>query len=197
MKEFEKLLLEAEHRKIKERALTMVELGLFIEKKEVSIEEIDFSILEEINSKKLYKGVFRLYENQSTGDLFYINPLVEDNKGDDRAEKTLEPYAYQVLELENVTDEEYKQVLQASQTERSGFLGIVYRAQIVMLIVTVIAAVLFMINQLTTLTTQYSFGLAFYYTLTDYMLSPYCLIGIQLCAFLISSITYRKFKKGN
>lgn len=196
MKEYQKLLLEADHRRSMEKALTMVELGLFDDKGEIASPDMDFSNLEEITIGKLYKGVFHLYEDQTTGDLFFVNPLVEDNKGDSKAERVMEPYAYQVLAIESVTEDEYLEILKASQTERSSFIKFLYRTEIVVMIISVVAALLYFIDQVISLSQNYSVGLSFYYALGDYMLSSYCLIGIQLGVLVLTSIFYRKFRKG-
>ena len=45
MKEYEKMLLEAEHRKLMEKAVTMVKLGLFSIEDEASPDSVDFSNL--------------------------------------------------------------------------------------------------------------------------------------------------------
>ncbi len=196
MKEYEKMLLEAEHRKLMEKAVTMVKLGLFSVEDEASPDSIDFTNLEEITVGKLYKGVFHLYEDQRNGDLFFINPLVEDNKGDNENYKDVKPYAYQVVTIDNVTDEEYEELLSANQVNKTGIIGFLYKTQIVFLVISLIAMCIYFIDQAVSLSANYSVGLAIYYALFDYMLSSYCLIGIEIGALVLTTIVYRKYKNG-
>lgn len=120
MKEYEKLLQAEDARKNYQKAVTMVKLGLFNQGEET---EFDFSNLELLNLPKKYKGIYDLYENQSTGDLTFVCPLVENNVDDNEYEKTLKPYAFDVIRIENVTDAEYAEIIKASVHERTGFLS--------------------------------------------------------------------------
>ena len=198
MKEFEKLLQDAKYRAINEKALNMVRLGLF-EEKEIKVSDMSFEKLEEITVSKPYKRVFHLYKNVETDELLYVNPLTlvgeTDAVGNDVAGEA-KPYAYQVLLIENVTEEQYQEVLKASQTERSSLIDVAYKAQFVILCISLIVAVIYMVNQIVSYAGSYGFFLGLYSTLTDGMFVPYLLLGTEIGMYVLTSIFYRKFKNG-
>lgn len=119
MKEFEKLLFEDTKRKIFEKALLEVKLGLFEQKEETTL---DFSNLTLMTYEKKYKGLYDLYQDNETMELIFVCPLIENNKGDESEKKDMLPYAYDVLYLEQLDEEAYTLVKQAAVHENSKFI---------------------------------------------------------------------------
>ncbi len=113
-KEFEKLLKLEADRKNYDKAATLVEFGCF-QQKEVTPQDINFQVLEKGSYEKKFKNSYDLYKNIETGELLFILPLVENNQGDEKEDKSMKPYAYDVLFVENVSEEQYKEVLIAGR----------------------------------------------------------------------------------
>ncbi len=86
--------------------------------------------------------------------------------------------------------------LSANQVNKTGIIGFLYKTQIVFLVISLIAMCIYFIDQAVSLSANYSVGLAIYYALFDYMLSSYCLIGIEIGALVLTTIAYRKYKNG-
>lgn len=112
LKEFEKLLIAERNRKDYEKAVTLVKAGCL---KQTEVKgAYDFSKLEKIDTKKKFKGIYTLYRHVETMQLYFICPLVENNKGDDSAKQDVKPYGYDVVELELMDDQTYEQVIKAA-----------------------------------------------------------------------------------
>ena len=124
LKEFEKLLIAERNRKDYEKAVTLVKAGCL---KQTEIKgSYDFSKLEKIETKKKFKGIYTLYRNVETMQLYFICPLVENNKGDDSAKKDVKPYGYDVVELELMDDKTYEEVVKAANNNIHPVVGKVY-----------------------------------------------------------------------
>ncbi|HIT50371.1 MAG TPA: hypothetical protein IAD46_05030 [Candidatus Pelethenecus faecipullorum] len=129
MKEFEKLLLEDTKRKITEKAKLEVQLGLFEQKKEVTFDLSNYTLM---TYDKKYKGLYDLYQHNDTKALVFVCPLVENNKGDEGERPDLKPYAYDVLYLETLSIEQYEQVQAASAHENSSVIDLFYKIAFVL-----------------------------------------------------------------
>ena len=116
VKEFEKLLIAERDRKDYQKAVNLIKFGCFEQKE---LESIDFTQLQKVNAKK-YKGVYELYRNVETFDLFYIAELVENNKGDVDERPDLKPYAFDVIEIESMDEETYNHVFKSAKHNLSG-----------------------------------------------------------------------------
>lgn len=123
MKEYEKLLFEDTKRKVTQKALTEIKLGLFEQKEE---ETFDFSLYTKMTYDKKYKGLYDLYQNNETFELVMVCPLIENNKNDYNERKDLTPYAYDVLYIEYLDEEAYELVKQAAIHERSRWIDVLY-----------------------------------------------------------------------
>ena len=102
LKEYEKLLILERNRKDFEKAKSLIKFGCFEQKNETTI---DFSKLELIDTPKKYRGLYQLYRDLETMQLLFVCPLVENNKGDIDERKDLKPYAYDVIYIENMDNE--------------------------------------------------------------------------------------------
>ena len=125
LKEYEKLLLEERDRKDLERAKNLVKAGCFEQKAE---KKLDFSKLEKVEAKKLYKGLYDLYRNIETLQLMFVCPLVE--KGDDENKKVT-PYGYDVLYVELMDNETYDMVMHAAKNNLTNSVTVLYRSSFV------------------------------------------------------------------
>lgn len=123
MKEYEKLLFEDTKRKVMQKALNEIKLGLFEQKQE---EKFDLSQYTKMTYDKKYKGLYDLYQNNETFELVMVCPLIENNKGDYNERTDLTPYAYDVLYLEYLDDEAYALVKQAAVHEKSKCIDVFY-----------------------------------------------------------------------
>lgn len=192
MFEYEKLLITEENRKQFNKATTMVKFGLFSQS-----EEPDFSFenLELLTLAKKFKGLYDLYENQITGELIFVNPLVENNAGDSEFEQKLKPYAYDVIRIENVTDDEYSQILVAGAHEKSITIDSFYIVQIVFIILSAITTLVYTgYNIYSGISAGNGVGFAIFNSLflSNFML--YVLLGIEIGIFTLTSIKYRQYK---
>ncbi len=124
LKEYEKLLVAERNRKDYEKAVALVKAGCL--KQTEVVGKYDFSKLEKVETKKQYKGIYTLYRNVETMQLFFICPLVENNKGDDSAKKDVKPYGYDVVELELMDDETFKEVIKAANNNLHPVIGKLY-----------------------------------------------------------------------
>ncbi len=182
MKEFEKLLQQEENRKNKEKALLMIKLGLFEQKREKTF---DFDNKELITNGAKYRGLYDLYEDQTTGDLYYVYPLTEDDKEEGSSPKT--PYEYDIIAVETVTDEEFNKIRKAGAHEKTTLFQVLLIIQIIFLCITTIA----LIPQMVFLFEQ---GQVWYAVLSHYTIETFGLIGIQAGLLLVNIISLRKFK---
>ena len=183
MKEFEKLLFEDFKRQECEKASLEVELGLFEQKEESSF---DFSLYTKMSSKK-YKRLYDLYRKDETGELVYVCPLVENNEGADDERKDMTPYAYDVLYLEYLDEENYAKVKKAGINETSNVPTLYVASWVAyfVLIALNIAVLIFTFIQ----TGGFDF--------TTYMLVAGAVLGsfvVSTCLLTLVSIKYHNYK---
>lgn len=124
LKEYEKLLVAERNRKDYEKAVALVKAGCL--KQTEVVGKYDFSKLEKVETKKKYKGIYTLYRNVETMQLFFICPLVENNKGDDSAKQDVKPYGYDVVELELMDDNTFSEVIKSANHNLHTFVGAFY-----------------------------------------------------------------------
>jgi hypothetical protein len=124
LKEYEKLLVAERNRKDYEKAVALVKAGCL--KQTEVVGKYDFSKLEKVETKKKYKGIYTLYRNVETMQLFFICPLVENNKGDDSAKQDVKPYGYDVVELELMDDKTFVEVMKAANNNLHPVIGKLY-----------------------------------------------------------------------
>ena len=183
MKEFEKLLFEDFKRQECEKALLEVELGLFEQKEETSF---DLTSYTKMSSKK-YKGLYDLYRNNESGELVYVCPLVENNEGAEDERKDMAPYAYDVLYLEYLNEENYEKVKKAGIHETSNVPTLYVASWVAyfVLIALNITVIIFTFIQ----TGGFDF--------TTYMLVAGAILGsfvISTCLLTLVSIKYHNYK---
>ncbi len=139
LKEYEKLLMAERNRKDYERAVALVKAGCL---KQTEVKgSYDFSKLEKIDTKKKFKGLYTLYRNVETMQLYFICPLVENNKGDDSAKQDVKPYGYDVVEIELMDDKTFAQVIKAANNNLHPFVGKFYVTAWVMYFVYIVLGV--------------------------------------------------------
>ena len=142
MKEFEKLLLEENKRKETEKALREIQLGLFEQKKEEAFPLQDYTLMTYENKK--YKGLYDLYCHNENKTFCYVCPLTENDKEDET--KDITPYAYDVIYLESLTDEQYEQVKAAAVHENSKWIDIFFKTSVVLYIVMLLVTIILLIS---------------------------------------------------
>ena len=142
MKEFEKLLLEENKRKETEKALREIQLGLFEQKKEEAFPLQDYTLMTYENKK--YKGLYDLYCHNENKTFCYVCPLTENDKEDET--KDIPPYAYDVIYLESLTDEQYEQVKAAAVHENSKWIDIFFKTSVVLYIVMLLVTIILLIS---------------------------------------------------
>lgn len=129
LKEYEKLLIAERDRKDYEKAKDLLSFGCFDQNQESTI---DFNELEAVEMPRKYKGLYSLYRNKETLQLFFICPLVEDNKGDENERTDLKPYAYDVIALEEMDNETYLMVCKAAKNNLKSSVRFAYKASFVL-----------------------------------------------------------------
>ncbi len=175
MKEFEKLLQLEDNRKNNIKAKTMVKLGLF---EQETLESFSFENLELITIEgKKYRGIYDLYESHD-GQLTYVNAKTED-------ENLTDAYAYDVIKIDNVTDLEYAEILEAGRRERS---GLIKTSRVILLITTVLTIASTLYAILSGIIGKQNIFVVF----ANQAIS-YAFIGIQVGLYIVSEIAYRKF----
>lgn len=192
--EYEKLLLEERNRIDYEHATALVKYGCF---KQYDDPNFDFTNLELIKTKKLYKGVYRLYRNLDDLHLYFVCPLVEDNKGDAEAErKDLKPYSHNIIEIEYMDNETYNMVIKAARNNIGNMVTRFYIATLACYIVSAVITIFCLLFNLIQNSESYDLGnnlmLTFYYS------APY-LVCLMILTPLIGIFTIynRKYKKEN
>ena len=120
MKEYEKILDLDKRINANDKAKKLVKLGCF-EQKDVT--DINFNDLADLTvDDKLFKGLYRLYED-STGNLLYIQPLIEaDDNGNVHGEAT----SFDVIYLETMSDETFLKVSHAKRKNSGNIRYIVF-----------------------------------------------------------------------
>ena len=186
LKEYEKLILEERDRKDLERAKNLVKAGCFEQKAE---KKLDFSKLEKVEAKKLYKGLYDLYRNIETLQLMFVCPLVE--KGDDENKKVT-PYGYDVLYVELMDNETYDMVMHAAKNNLTNSVTVLYRSSFVCFFVFLAITVFVFLYNFIVLANGgvlNALASAFFYSAT-YLGVDCILLGL----LTIVSIKYKKYK---
>ena len=188
-KEYEKLLLAEANRECYEKAVNLVNCGCFNKKQEPTM---DFSKYTTIPNKKKYKGLYTLYQDKETLDLLFVCPLVENNKGDVDEDKSMAPYAYDVLYIETMDYETYKAVLHAAKNNLSSKINVLYRASFVCFFVLLAFALYYIIY---TMIISAAGGFFSAFAQACYGAGAY-LVGavLMLPLLVITSIKYKKYK---
>lgn len=106
-KEFEKIIKKEKNRQSNMKAQNLIKMGCF---DQYEVTNIDYSKLEKVTYDKLYKKLYDLYEDEN-GNLFYIYAKTEGESN--------KPYAYDVIAVETLNDDEYKQLYKAASYEGS------------------------------------------------------------------------------
>lgn len=172
-KEFEKILIRQRNRELNTKAQNLVKMGCFDQSEEVNV---DFSKLEKCTYEKPYKQVYELYKDKDD-NLFYIAPKTE---GDSKV-----AYAYDVVAIENVSDEEYSKIYKASRFEGIGFAKGLYITSIVFWGIMIAILALVLIYNIVE-------GSGFFdIVLNIYSYFAFFLVGTALIAIL--QLTLRKF----
>lgn len=172
-KEYEKILIRERNRKLNVKAQNLIKLGCFNQTEEV---KVDFSKLEKCTYEKPFKKFYELYKNEED-NLFYIYGKTEG--------ENLVPYAYDVIAVESVTDEEYKALYNASKFEGLGWIKVVNIASFVIL---GLLAIILIINVISNIVD----GASFIDLLTN-LFTPFTYIAGLACIIAILNITLKKY----
>ncbi len=179
-KEFEKVLIRQRNRELDSKAQNLIKLGCFNQTEETTV---DFSKLEKCTADKQFKGVYDLYKD-ADNNLFYIYAKTESD--------SQRPYAYDVIAVETVTDEEYAELYKANSREGQGFIKGMFIVTFVMWALTILMAVVAFIYYMIVATKEAQVFDALtnaFISMTTY----YVNIGIMSGILAITSISYRKF----
>lgn len=172
-KEYEKILIRERNRELNAKAQNLVKMGCFNQTEEVNV---DFSKLEKCAYEKPFKKLYELYKD-TDDNLFYIAPKTE---GDSQV-----PYAYDVIAIESVTDEEYKAVYKASRFEGIGFARGLYITSMVFWALLMVIILLVLIYNIVEGSGFFDIVLNIY--------SYFALFLISTAIIAILQITLRKF----
>lgn len=172
-KEFEKIIQREKNRELNMKAQNLVKLGCFEQKEETTV---DFSLLDKITYEKQFKKIYDLYINRD-GDLFYICGKTEGDSD--------KPYAYDVIAIETVSDEEYKSVYRAHTFEGAGYIKGFYIGAFVLWVLSIIISLSIFIYYI-------AIGSEVINTLIS-CISFLFSIGILTCCLAITSVSYRKY----
>ena len=189
LKEYEKLLLAERDREDYDKALTLIKFGCFSQKEETTV---DYTKLEKVSSKK-YKGLYTLYRDLEKMQLLFIAELVENNKGDEDERKDLKPYAYDVIYLEAMDEETYKDVVHAGRNNVSTYISkLVIVADIAEILITVLAVIALIGSAIVGSSSYSGFSLVVYMLIN----SATFLVGAALGAALLvlMHIRFNKYK---
>lgn len=172
-KEYEKILLRERNRKLNIRAQNLIKLGCFDQYEKTSL---DFSKLEKCAYEKPYKKIYELYKDEND-NLFYVYGKVEGESN--------KPYAYDIIAIETVTDEEYNELYKAHSFEG---VGIVKGLLISALVLLGLSILILLANVIYTLTQDYGF-----FDILSTLFTPFINIAMLLSLVGILFVTYRKF----
>ncbi|MGL4949387.1 MAG: hypothetical protein ACRC5M_03310 [Anaeroplasmataceae bacterium] len=134
LKEYQKLLKLEEGRKQFNKAKKMVKLGLFKQDRD---DNFDISKVKKVYTTLKYKGAYILYKSKSGNDFYFIKELSESD--------TKRAFAYDIIEIETVTDEEYILICEASKYEKNRLLSFSFPFVGIMFIATLIVAVVYLV----------------------------------------------------
>lgn len=172
-KEYEKILIKERNRELNMKAQNLVKLGCFDQREETNI---DFSLLDKVTYGSMYRKIYDLYMDKD-GNLFYIFGKIEGENA--------KPYAYDVIAIETVSDEDYKKLYKAHSFEGAGFVKGLYIAALVMWITIIAISASIFIYYLVQ-------GLKFF----DIIIALVSLIfnvAVLTCCLAITNVTYRKY----
>ena len=191
LKEYEKLLIAERNRKDYEKAVSLVKAGCL---KQTEVKgAYDFSKLEKIETKKKYKGIYTLYRNVETMQLYFICPLVENNKGDDSAKQDIKPYGYDVVELELMDDKTYREVIKAANNTLHPVARNLYVTSWILYVLEIVVFVLLFFYALIVSIDGGAKGQAFFQAL-NYAEGPLAGIVISTPILVLAKIKYDKYK---
>jgi hypothetical protein len=191
LKEYEKLLIAERNRKDYEKAVSLVKAGCL---KQTEVKgAYDFSKLEKIETKKKYKGIYTLYRNVETMQLYFICPLVENNKGDDSAKQDIKPYGYDVVELELMDDKTYQEVIKAANNTLHPVARNLYVTSWILYVLEIVVFVLLFFYALIVSIDGGAKGQAFFQAL-NYAEGPLAGIVISTPILVLAKIKYDKYK---
>lgn len=172
-KEFEKILIRERNRKLNMKAQNLIKLGCFDQHDEKTV---DFSRLDKITYDKPYKKLYDLYMDKE-GNLFYIFGKTEGESS--------KPYAYDVIAIETVTDEEYKELYKANTYEGAGFIRGLFVTAFSLWVLSITISLSIFIYYIAS-------GEKFIDILVS-CISFIFFIGILTCTLAITSVSYRKY----
>ena len=186
-KEYEKLLIAEQERKLALKARNLVDYGCFNQVEETVL---DFRILSKIDTKK-YKGKYDLYQNINTLELVWICPLIEQ---DDDGNKAKKPYAYDCIVVESMDDETYQEVIKAANHNLRSIVGVCYKGGLIGYVFLLAATVLVLVYNLVA---YFDSGNTFFYSIAGSIgATGTFLFADVVCALLLVlvSIKYKKYK---
>jgi hypothetical protein len=195
-KEYEKLLKLEEDRKNFEAASNLVKFGCF-EQKEVLPQDLNFAKLEKSSYEKKYNASYDLYKDLETGQLLFILPLVENNQGDSNEDKSMKPYAYDVLFVEQMSEETYEKVLKAGRNNLNSFAKFLLVSSYVFAITNIVLSIFVFFGALIYQTTTTSSSV-FASILTAFMYAAPLFAGVVISIPLVcvAYIQFKKYKEG-
>ena len=173
-KEYEKILKRESNRQKNIKAENLVKLGCFEQKEE---KNIDFSVLDIITYDKPFQKLYDLYEDRD-GNLLYIYAKTE---GEDA-----KPYAYDVIYLETVSDEDYKKLFKAHSYEGAKFIKGLYITTFILWVLSIVVTLSIIVYYMA------SGDYGFIDILTN-SVSYLFFISIVTALLAITNVSYRKF----
>ena len=173
-KEYEKILKRESNRQKNIKAENLVKLGFFEQKEE---KNIDFSVLDIITYDKPFQKLYDLYEDRD-GNLLYIYAKTE---GEDA-----KPYAYDVIYLETVSDEDYKKLFKAHSYEGAKFIKGLYITTFILWVLSIVVTLSIIVYYMA------SGDYGFIDILTN-SVSYLFFISIVTALLAITNVSYRKF----
>lgn len=173
-KEYEKILKRESNRQKNVKAENLVKLGCFEQKEE---KNIDFSVLDIITYDKPFQKLYDLYEDRD-GNLLYIYAKTE---GEDA-----KPYAYDVIYLETVSDEDYKKLFKAHSYEGAKFIKGLYITTFILWVLSIVVTLSIIVYYMA------SGDYGFIDILTN-SVSYLFFISIVTALLAITNVSYRKF----
>lgn len=172
-KEYEKILIKERNRELNAKAENLVKLGCFDQYEKTTI---DFSMLDKITYDRMYRKIYDLYMDKD-GNMFYIFGKIEGEN-----EK---PYAYDVIAVETVTDEEYKALYKAHTYEGAKMIRSLYIGAFVLWAISILIFV-----------STFVFYLVKEFEFFDILTSSFgqiIYIAILSCCLAMTSVSYRKY----
>jgi len=187
---YEELLIKEYNRSMLAKATNLINAGCFEQKEESTF---DFTSYDYLKTEKSFKG-YKLYQNKENKSLVLIYPLVENNKGDVDERHDLKPYAYDVIYVDNMDDETYKNVMKAAKNNLDPKLNILYKTSLIGYIVYL---ALFVINFIFSLIYTFDQGITGATILTNILsMNAIWIVGFALSTPVLALLImkFRKYK---